>query len=69
MTTFTSEDLANAVANSKLVEEAPYHPGYEDAAVNPNEAGRPLSVVIREQMKAKKKRFWAGDNKIGRAHV
>ena len=62
MTTYTSEDLANAIANSKLVEEAPYHPGYEDAALNPNEAGRPLSVVIRERMIADKKRFWAGDN-------
>lgn len=30
MTTFTSEDRANA---TKLVEEAPYHPGYEDAVV------------------------------------
>ena len=46
----------------KLVQEAPYHPGYEDAALNPNEAGRPLSVVIREKMVAGKKRFWAGDN-------
>lgn len=59
MTSFTSEDRQNA---SKLVEEAPFHPGYEDAAVNPNEAGRPLSVVIRERMIADKKRFWAGDN-------
>ena len=62
MTTFTSEDLVNAIANSKLVEDAPYHPGYEDAAMNPNESGRPLSVVIRERMIADKKRFWAGDN-------
>jgi GTP cyclohydrolase I len=46
----------------QLVEQAPYHPGYEDAAVNPNEAGRPLSVVIRERMINDKKRFWAGDN-------
>ena len=59
MTTFTSEDRTNA---SKLVEDAPYHPGYEDAAVNPNESGRPLHVVIREQMKRQNKRFWAGDN-------
>ena len=59
MTTFTSEDLANA---KKLVEEAPFHPGYEDAAVNPNENGRPLSVVLRETMQADRKRFWAGDN-------
>ena len=59
MTTFTSEDRNNA---TKLVEEAPFHPGYEDAAVDPNEAGRPLSVVIREKMIKDKKRFWAGDN-------
>lgn len=31
MTTFTSEDREQA----KLVEEAPYHPGYEDAVVYP----------------------------------
>ena len=48
--------------SKKLVEEAPFHPGYEDAAVNPNEAGRPLSVVIRERMIKDGKRFWAGDN-------
>ena len=30
MTTFTSEDRTNAI---KIVEEAPYHPGYEDAVV------------------------------------
>jgi GTP cyclohydrolase I len=59
LTTFTSEDRNNA---STLVEEAPYHPGYEDAAVNPNESGRPLSVVLRENMKRHGKRFWAGDN-------
>lgn len=32
MTTFTSEDRENA---KKLVEEAPYSPGYEDAVVYP----------------------------------
>jgi len=58
MTTFTTEDLANA---KKLVEEAPFHPGYEDAAIEPKD-GRPLSVVIREQMIKDNKRFWAGDN-------
>jgi GTP cyclohydrolase IA len=61
LTTFTSIDLANAIASAKIVEEAPYHPGYEDAVVNPDE-GRPLSVVIRERMINDKKRFWAGDN-------
>jgi hypothetical protein len=34
MTTFTSEDRANA---SKYVDEAPYHPGYEDAVILKNE--------------------------------
>ena len=48
--------------SKNLVQEAPYHPGYEDAAVNPNESGRPLSVVLREKMKRDNKRFWAGDN-------
>ena len=71
MTTFTSEDLSNAMKNitpatevadhAQLVREAPYHPGYEDAVVDP-EHGRPLSVVIRDSMRASGKRFWAGDN-------
>ena len=39
MTSFTTEDRLNA---SKLVDEAPFHPGYEDATINPDE-GRPLS--------------------------
>ena len=71
MTTFTSEDRENAVKNnasqetfdtlkqSRIVAEAPYHPGYEDAVVD---QGRPLSQVIRENMRASGKRFWAGDN-------
>jgi GTP cyclohydrolase I len=45
----------------KLVVEAPYHPGYEDAVVRP-EDGRPLSEVIRKTMRSAGKRFWAGDN-------
>jgi GTP cyclohydrolase I len=73
MTTFTSEDLSNAMKNntsqdtfdaltqSRIVAEAPYHPGYEDAVVDPDE-GRPLSQVIRDSMRASGKRFWAGDN-------
>ena len=71
MTTFTSEDREAAVKNnasqetfdalkqSQIVAEAPYHPGYEDAVVD---QGRPLSQVIRENMRASGKRFWAGDN-------
>jgi hypothetical protein len=31
MTTFTSEDRVNAM---KILEEAPYHPGYEDVVPN-----------------------------------
>jgi GTP cyclohydrolase I len=46
---------------SNYAQEAPYHPGYEDAVVNPDH-GRNLSEVIREQMKLSGKRFWAGDN-------
>ncbi len=71
MTTFTSEDRENAVKkitpavevadSAKYVREAPYHPGYEDAVVDP-EYGRPLSQVIRDSMRASGKRFWAGDN-------
>ena len=33
MTTFTSEDRQEAY--QKKVEEAPYHPGYEDAVIKP----------------------------------
>ena len=71
MTTFTSEDLKNAMKNltpatevvdhAQLVREAPYHPGYEEAVINPDQ-GRPLSQVIRERMIIDNKRFWAGDN-------
>jgi len=73
MTTFTSDDRENAVKNnasqktfdvlqqSRIVAEAPYHPGYEDAVIDLDE-GRPLSQVIRENMRATGKRFWAGDN-------
>jgi len=71
VTTFTSEDRENAVKkltpavevadSARYVREAPYHPGYEDAVIDP-EHGRPLSQVIRESMRASGKRFWAGDN-------
>lgn len=73
VTTFTSEDLKNAMGKtnsqatfealkqSQLVSEAPYHPGYEDAIVNPDE-GRPLSEVIRQRIQTDGGRFWAGDN-------
>ena len=71
MTTFTTEDRSNAMEkltpavevadHAQLVREAPYHPGYEDAVIDP-EHGRPLSQVIRDSMRASGKRFWAGDN-------
>ena len=50
----------NVLANKKLVDDAPYHPGYEGAVFN--DLGRPLSQVIRSKMLASGKRFWAGDN-------
>ena len=50
----------------KLVQEAPpYHPGYEDAAMNMSDKGYKecnLADAIRFKMKRDKKRFWAGDN-------
>ena len=53
----------------KYAEEAPYHPGYEDAAVGPiafdedkNYKEANLSDAIRFNMRRDKKRFWAGDN-------
>ena len=51
---------------NKLVQEAPYHPGYEDAAMKMSdkgyEVGKYLGDSIRFHMKRDKKRFWAGDN-------
>jgi GTP cyclohydrolase IA len=46
---------------NKFVDEAPYHPGYEDAALQYPD-GKPLSQVLRENMRVSGKRFWAGDN-------
>ena len=43
--------------SNKLVDEAPYHPGYEGAVF-----GRPMSEVIRERIKNGKARFFANDN-------
>ena len=48
-----------------LVQQAPYHPGYEDAAMNMSDKGYEeanLADAIRFNMKRDKKRFWAGDN-------
>ena len=57
----SKEQIFDVLKSSQIVNEAPYHPGYEDAVVNP-EYGRPLSQVIRDSMRASGKRFWAGDN-------
>ena len=67
MTTFTSEDLKAVLDNNPdLVKEAPYHPGYEDAAMKMSdkgyEVGKYLGDSIRFHMNRDKKRFWAGDN-------
>ena len=56
------------MSDNKLVQQAPYHPGYEDAAVGPDnidEKGyeeKNLADAIRFSMKRDNKRFWAGDN-------
>jgi len=44
----------------KLVEDAPYHPGYEGAVFS--ETGKPLSLIIRERLRAGNVRFFASDN-------
>jgi len=62
MTSFTTEDREKA---EQLVNEAPYHPGYEDAAINMSDKDYKeanLADAIRFNMKRDKKRFWAGDN-------
>ena len=55
------------MSENKLVEQAPYHPGYEDAAMNMSDKGYEshemnLAQVIRQKMQRDRKRFWAGDN-------
>jgi GTP cyclohydrolase I len=52
-----------------LVQQAPYHPGYEDAVItganHMSDTGYEecnLADVIRFRMKREGKRFWAGDN-------
>jgi GTP cyclohydrolase I len=67
-------DITTLTDSKKLVEEAPYHPGYEDAAMGNILAGAEqqdddkdykeanLADAIRFNMKRDKKRFWAGDN-------
>ena len=45
------------IMSNKLVEEAPYHPGYEGAVFS-----RPISEVIRERIKKGQSRYFANDN-------
>ena len=61
----TSQETFNKLKTDQLVVEAPYHPGYEDAAINMSDKGYKeanLADAIRFNMKRDKKRFWAGDN-------
>ena len=53
----------------QYADEAPYHPGYEDAALGPiafdedkDYKETNLADAIRFNMKRSNKRFWAGDN-------
>jgi hypothetical protein len=71
MANYTSpeEQKIQNLKSSKIVEEAPYHPGYEDAAMGPiafdedkNYKEVNLADAIRFNMRRDKKRFWAGDN-------
>jgi len=61
--------LFDTIKSSQIVAEAPYQPGYEDAAIGPiafdedkdyKEAN--LADAIRFNMRRSNKRFWAGDN-------
>jgi GTP cyclohydrolase I len=60
--------LFDLMKSQQYVNEAPYHPGYEDATALDAMAGDGgyeecyLGDVIRFRMKRDKKRFWAGDN-------
>jgi GTP cyclohydrolase I len=65
----TPKELFDVIKSSQIVAEAPYQPGYEDAALGPiafdedkdyKEAN--LADAIRFNMRRDKKRFWAGDN-------
>jgi len=61
----TSQETFDALKQSHLVAEAPYHPGYEDAVMHISDKGyeeKNLAESIRFNMKRDKKRFWAGDN-------
>ena len=61
----TSQDTFDALKQSRIVAEAPYQPGYEDAVMHISDKGydeKNLADAIRFNMKRDKKRFWAGDN-------
>jgi GTP cyclohydrolase I len=51
----------DTLMNKKLVEDAPYHPGYE-GAVFTDPYGTPLSKIIRDRIKKGGGRYFAGDN-------
>jgi hypothetical protein len=53
MTTFTTEDRERAI---KIVQEAPYHPGYEDAAMDRQQVN-PLMVELEEYRKTRDRHF------------
>jgi GTP cyclohydrolase IA len=61
--------LFDTIKSSQIVAEAPYQPGYEDAAIGPIAFDEDkdykesyLADAIRFKMKRDQKRFWAGDN-------
>ena len=65
----TPKELFDIIKSSQIVAEAPYQPGYEDAAIGPiafdddkDYKESNLADAIRGNMKRNKKRFWAGDN-------
>jgi GTP cyclohydrolase IA len=65
----TPKQLFDVIKSSQIVAEAPYQPGYEDAAIGPiafdedkNYKEANLADAIRFNMRRSKKRFWAGDN-------
>ena len=71
--TKNKQELFAVIKSSQIVAEAPYQPGYEDAAMGPatvdniDEGGYEsheinLADAIRLKMKRDHKRFWAGDN-------
>jgi GTP cyclohydrolase IA len=68
------EQKIEDLKSRKYADEAPYHPGYEDAVPNPTgidamagDGGYKshemnLAQAIRQKMRRDRKRFWAGDN-------